>query len=116
MLRVVSLNCATEVREITRNALTCASCGSPDPDPTGDCETAFAYGGSGIATCFLDIDEDLDGKSDFMRWGWTNSLQELESQTWPIYAGAGQCDTSKERAPAKKKARANPAKPSLLTD
>lgn len=64
------------------------------PPPEDKCETAFAYGGSG-ATCFLDIDEDGDGKNDFNRWGWTNLIPGPGIYNFDIYAGAGQCDLSK---------------------
>lgn len=47
------------------------------------------------ATCFLDIDDDADGKSDFKRWGWTNGPLNAGSCTFDIYAGAGQCDVKK---------------------
>lgn len=55
------------------------------------CETAFASGD----TCFLDIDEDNDGKGDFNRWGWTLGPLSAGSYLFDIYAGAGQCDTTK---------------------
>ncbi|UCH09801.1 MAG: hypothetical protein JSU61_11385 [Fidelibacterota bacterium] len=67
--------------------LTCDD-GGVDPEI---CETAFAFGN----TCFLDIDEDGDGNGDFMRWGWTNGPLSEGSYSFPIYAGAGQCDTTK---------------------
>ena len=61
----------------------------PDPDDPqgGDSETAFAYGGEGVATCFREL--------GFSRWGWTNLLNPTGSYELPIYAGAGQCDISK---------------------
>ncbi len=50
-------------------------------------ETAFAKAPSG-SRCFL-----LDG---FSRWGWTNAITKpMASTTWPLWAGAAQCDTSK---------------------
>ena len=65
----------------------------PEPDPE-TCETSFAYDEIS-ATCFLDIDEDNDGKKDFNRWGWTNSVNEPGNYTYQMYAGAGQCEISK---------------------
>ena len=67
-----------------------------DGGETGDktCETAFAMSDVD-ATCFLDIDDDEDGKSDFKRWGWTNGPLGAGAYTFDIYAGAGQCDTNK---------------------
>ena len=63
----------------------------PDPDdPTYDgCETAFAYGGESIATCFSNW--------GFARWGWTNAINGSISSIYelPIYAGAAQCDIEK---------------------
>ena len=50
------------------------------------CETAFGFGGD-VARCF-----DEDG---FSRWGWTNPLEEGESISLDLYAGAGQCNLSK---------------------
>ena len=59
----------------------------------GGCETAFAYGDES-ARCFLSIDEDGDGEGDFNRWGWTNGPLAEGFYTFPILAGAGQCDQS----------------------
>ncbi len=80
---------------IIAHAVTCAKicCGDGDPDPEpepGDdvaCETAYANGG-GIQFCG---DDDLQTN----RWGWTNPIAKGTSDSWPIYAGAGQCDTDK---------------------
>ena len=48
-------------------------------------ETAYAKGNPGL--CFI---------PDFSNWGWTNLIkQSLSSYTWDLWAGAGQCDTSK---------------------
>lgn len=58
-----------------------------DPEPEV-CETAFAYAGAD-GTCFSDIDPDIK------RWGWSNGPLSEGSYTWDVYAGAGQCDTSK---------------------
>ncbi len=49
------------------------------------CETAFALGDD--ATCFTDL--------GFKNWGWSNEISDGESLTWPLWAGAGQCDTGK---------------------
>jgi len=63
-------------------------------NPGGNTETAFAFGNS-AATCFLNIDEDGDGRDDFNRWGWTNGPLSSGTYAFPIYAGAGQCNLSK---------------------
>jgi hypothetical protein len=47
-------------------------------------ETAFAKGDAAI--CFID--------HGFSRWGWTNPIVP-GTYTWDLWAGAGQCDTSK---------------------
>lgn len=49
-------------------------------------ETAFAKADDG-SRCFLQ-----DG---FSRWGWTNAIAVPGTYTMPLWAGAGQCDTSK---------------------
>jgi hypothetical protein len=61
----------------------------PTP-PEISCETAYAKGPN--ATCFLDI-PNKQGNN----WGWTNYIAGAftGTQSWPIYAGAGQCDVSK---------------------
>lgn len=76
-------------------AYTVQSCdgGPADPDISGH-ETAFAYSPD-FGTCFLDIDEDADGKSDFNRWGWTLGALAPGEYTFDLYAGAGQCDLEK---------------------
>lgn len=51
-----------------------------------ECETAFAYGDE-YATCFLDIPAIKNN-----RWGWTNGPIDEGTYSWPIYAGAGQCN------------------------
>lgn len=64
--------------------------GDPDePEVTYACETAFAYAPSDEGgTCFLNM--------GFDRWGWTlGTLSEGDSRTYDLYAGAGQCDTTK---------------------
>ncbi len=60
---------------------------------SNSCETAFAFGG--VNNCFLDIDENGDGKGDFNRWGWFIGPLNLGTTTHDIYAGAGQCNTTK---------------------
>ncbi len=56
-----------------------------------ECETAYAYGGEGIATCFLDI-QGVNSNN----WGWSNGpISDPSSYSWDIYAGAGQCDINK---------------------
>lgn len=52
-----------------------------------ECETAFAYSGA-QEDCFLN--------SGFNRWGWTiGPLEDGDSATYDVYAGAGQCDLNK---------------------
>jgi hypothetical protein len=46
-------------------------------------ETAYADGGG---ACFIDL--------GFSNWGWTNQIWP-GTYDWPLWAGAGQCDTSK---------------------
>jgi hypothetical protein len=48
-----------------------------------DYETAYAKGDDAI--CFIPT---------FANWGWTNPVECNESYTWPLWAAAGQCDTS----------------------
>jgi hypothetical protein len=59
--------------------------------PEEVCETAFAFDGdnltSTIGTCFLQY--------GFDRWGWSIYLPEPGTYTFPVYAGAGQCDITK---------------------
>lgn len=59
--------------------------------PEVECETAFAYDGdnltSTVGTCF--------SQYGFDRWGWSIYLPEPGSYTFPVYAGAGQCDITK---------------------
>lgn len=57
-------------------------CDTPPPV----CETAYAYGES-LANCFLDITGV--GSNN---WGWSNGPIGAGSYSWPIYAGAGQCN------------------------
>lgn len=57
--------------------------------PSYDCETAYAYS-EDYATCFLDIP---GVKSN--NWGWSNGPLDEGTYSWPIYAGAGQCDITK---------------------
>jgi len=57
------------------------------------CGTAYAYGNS-YATCFIGITELPKNKA----WGWTNGpLSPDSTYTFPMYAGAAKCDTSKGR-------------------
>jgi len=51
-------------------------------------ETAFAYDAT-LGTCFLDMDPG------FNRWGWSIGPLVAGEYEFPIYAAAGQCDTSK---------------------
>lgn len=60
------------------------------PTPQYKCETAYAYGGEDISTCFLDISPRSSNN-----WGWTNLISPGYTGQWPLYAGAGQCDISK---------------------
>lgn len=74
--------------------LTCSCDDGGEVGPPARCETAFAK--LSVATCFLDIDEDEDGVSDFNRWGWTNGpLLSGTSYHLKIYAAAAQCDLTK---------------------
>jgi hypothetical protein len=66
---------------------TVVSCDCETP-PSGKCETAFAQGGA----CFLDL--NLNGVT-FNRWGWTVGPLAAGAYSFPIYAGAGQCDVTK---------------------
>ena len=50
-------------------------------------ETAYAYGGPGIATCFLSL--------GFHNWGWTNGPLGPGYYEFDIYAGAAKCDITK---------------------
>ena len=56
-------------------------------EPT--CETAYAFGGD-TDDCFLNL--NTQGNN----WGWSNGgIPEGTVDSWPIYAGAGQCDITK---------------------
>jgi len=68
-------------------------CDAPPPPQESGTETAFAVGD--LATCFLDLDMDMDAERDFNRWGWTNGALAEGSYSFDIYAGAGQCDLTK---------------------
>ncbi|MCC6624938.1 MAG: hypothetical protein IT385_27070 [Deltaproteobacteria bacterium] len=57
-------------------------------DPT--CETAFAL----ASHAFCDEDVDGDGRVE-TRWGWYGILEPGTESTYPLYAGAGQCDINK---------------------
>ena len=45
------------------------------------------------------VGEDVEAKAfcdnGFENWGWTNAITNPYSGAWPLYAGAGQCDTEK---------------------
>lgn len=69
-------------------------CDDPEGEVEYGSETAFAYSATD-GTCFLDIDDNNDGDPDFKRWGWTIGPLAAGTYTFPIYAGAGQCDISK---------------------
>ena len=58
----------------------------PPPPPLGGCETGYAYGLS-YANCFLTI-PGVNSNN----WGWSNGLLGPGNYTWPMYAGAGQCN------------------------
>lgn len=58
----------------------------PPPPPLGGCETGYAYGES-YATCFISI-PGVNSNN----WGWSNGPIGAGNYTWPIYAGAGQCN------------------------
>lgn len=67
--------------------LSCVCEESGDDDAPEGCETAFAYSESD-GNCFLDW--------GFNRWGWTIQVFDTDPvEQYPIYAAAGQCDTSK---------------------
>lgn len=55
----------------------------------GKCETAYAFGGD-QNDCFLNLGIGISN------WGWSNGpISSPASLSWPIYAGAGQCDITK---------------------
>jgi hypothetical protein len=56
------------------------------PPPEIDCETAYGRLG-GNNTCFIDL--------GFDNWGWTNGPLGPGTYVMELWAGAGQCDTSK---------------------
>jgi hypothetical protein len=56
------------------------------PPPLGGCETAYAFG-EGTATCFLNI-----AGVNSNNWGWSNGPIGAGTYSWPMYAGAGQCN------------------------
>lgn len=57
---------------------------TPTP-PEIKCETSYAYDEDG--TCFNEL--------GFGNWGWSIPLSEQGIYTFPVYAGAGQCDLTK---------------------
>jgi hypothetical protein len=86
MLFIVS--CESE--QYGENELDATNLKNSEEDAKEDgCETGFAICASDISTCFLD--------EGFNRWGWT--IGPVTSwngdRTYDIFAGAGQCDTSK---------------------
>jgi hypothetical protein len=54
----------------------------------GGCETAYAFGNN-VANCFLTIPGVTSNN-----WGWSNGPIGAGTYSWPIYAGAGQCNTA----------------------
>jgi hypothetical protein len=56
------------------------------PPPLGGCETAYAFGET-YANCFLNI-PGVNSNN----WGWSNGPISAGAYSWPIYAGAGQCN------------------------
>ncbi len=52
------------------------------------CETAYAYGNT-VANCFIGIPGVTSNN-----WGWSNGPIGQGTYSWPIYAGAGQCNTA----------------------
>jgi hypothetical protein len=61
--------------------------------PEVSCETSYAYDGddltSTVGTCFSDLG------LGFSNWGWSIKLPGTGTYTFPVYAGAGQCDITK---------------------
>ncbi len=57
-------------------------------EPEATCETAYAKADNGI--CFLTL-----SPISANNWGWTNLITPGYTGSWPMYAGAGQCDISK---------------------
>jgi hypothetical protein len=53
------------------------------------CETAYAFGNNS-ANCFITIPGVTSNN-----WGWSNGPIGAGTYSWPIYAGAGQCDIQK---------------------
>jgi hypothetical protein len=64
----------------------CKQSCTPPPPPLGGCETGYAYGES-YANCFLNI-PGVNSNN----WGWSNGPVGAGNYSWPIYAGAGQCN------------------------
>lgn len=61
-------------------------CWNPEVEIEYVYETAFAFGGD-PTDCFLGF--------GFNRWGWSNGPIGPGVYTWPLYAGAAQCDLTK---------------------
>ncbi|WP_163832144.1 hypothetical protein [Spartinivicinus ruber] len=82
--------------------LTCA-CDQTGGGNGDSCETAFAWNAADSdstddqapSVCFLTIDEDGNGTTDFNRWGWSNGTLAVGSHTFQLWAAAGQCDLNK---------------------
>jgi hypothetical protein len=55
----------------------------------GNCETGYAKGDDPNSNCFL----TLPGVNS-NNWGWSNLVTAPGTYYWPIWAGAGQCNTS----------------------
>lgn len=71
------------------SGLTCSDEGGGPQEK--NCETAFAFTADELSFCNNDIDGD--GRNE-TRWGWFG-VEGPGSYSFPIYAGAGQCDISK---------------------
>jgi len=87
-LMLFFVSCETE--QYAENELDATSLKKSEEDAEKDgCETGFAICASDISTCFLD--------EGFNRWGWTiGPVASWDGDhTYDIYAGAGQCDTTK---------------------
>lgn len=68
------------------------TCGTTtNPQNTAATETAFAFDGD-PSGCFSNYSQFLANPN---RWGWTNGPVTTGTYSFPIYAGAGQCDTTK---------------------
>lgn len=80
---------------------------SPSSSPTADssssglldCETSYVHCGNGISTCFIDF---LGAGGGGGPWGWSIDLLNVNLSeaelVCAVYAGAGQCDFTKDDA------------------